>query len=74
MYIRAPPWESTGATRQLDARNARGKRGGIYHEMHTVQRQPNELTLWGGLPASSAGTHGDMRIQDDTSESQLIAR
>jgi len=47
---------------------------GVDGQTWASEREPHELALRCGDPASSAGAHGHMRNQDDTSDNQLIAR
>jgi len=71
MDIRAATGEPADAFRELGVVHTRG---GIDDQTLAIEREPHELALWCGRPASCAGAHGNMGTQDDTSESQLIAR
>jgi hypothetical protein len=71
MDVRAPTWESMAALGWIGVVHARG---GVDDQAWTIEREPHELALRRDGPAAGAGAHGNMRNQDDTSESQLIAR
>jgi hypothetical protein len=71
MHIRAATLEPADALRGHGVVHTRG---GIDDQAWAIEREPHELALRCGQPASSAGAHGYMGNQDDTSESQLIAR
>ena len=48
--------------------------GAVDHEARAIKHEPYQLALGRMGLAPGAGAHRDMRTQDDTSESQLIAR
>jgi len=48
--------------------------GPVDHQAGAVEGDPDQLPLRRRHPATGAGAHRYMGIQDDTSDSQLIAR
>lgn len=68
MHVGAAAWQAP----RLAVGAARRRR--VDDQTRAIEREPNELALGSGLPATSAGAHGNVIAQDDTSESQLIAR
>ena len=56
------------------ARTAAGTKIDVDRQPGPGEHEPDELALRGDLATAGASAHRNVRSQDDTSESQLIAR